>query len=367
MRRHDRRRIGDTAGAGSTFRRGLRSVRRRRGRARDGRRSSRARKDRVDLRGDSVRARRDLARAGRVRRADRRSLERRDRAEQPRRFAPLSPATGSGSSSSAAEAALCAASSETNGGWRSRSATSRSPSSSSAGSRPPSTSLRVALDASMKVDAKTVVQFCLDVSVELAVARGKMHEAARLAGATVAPAGGARLGPAPFDEGWFDASRPIHSRVARRRRGRGDPARAGADARRGGRRRARRDGLAGLSAPAPPVDVSFSAPVRPTPARASRSAHGDAPRRAGSAFAPRPRRHARAPRAPRRSGLRARARWRGPRRPSPEATGCPSRSPRQRRLHGREPRPVRARRARRGGAPRRPGPALARPDAAATA
>ena len=45
-------------------------------------------------------------------------------------------------------------------------------------------SLRVALDASMKVDAKTVVNWVLDVSVGLAVARGKMREAARLAGAT---------------------------------------------------------------------------------------------------------------------------------------------------------------------------------------
>jgi hypothetical protein len=45
-------------------------------------------------------------------------------------------------------------------------------------------SLRVALDTSMRIDAKTVVNACLDVSVELAVARGKMHEAARLAGAT---------------------------------------------------------------------------------------------------------------------------------------------------------------------------------------
>ena len=43
----------------------------------------------------------------------------------------------SGPSSSAAEAAPCAASSETNGEWRSRSTTSHSPSSSSAGSRPP--------------------------------------------------------------------------------------------------------------------------------------------------------------------------------------------------------------------------------------
>jgi tetratricopeptide (TPR) repeat protein len=45
-------------------------------------------------------------------------------------------------------------------------------------------SLRVALDTSMKIDAKTVVNFGLDVSVELAVARGRIHDAARLAGAT---------------------------------------------------------------------------------------------------------------------------------------------------------------------------------------
>ena len=44
-------------------------------------------------------------------------------------------------------------------------------------------SLRVALETSMKVDAKTVVTGCLDVSAALAAARGKMHEAARLAGA----------------------------------------------------------------------------------------------------------------------------------------------------------------------------------------
>ena len=44
-------------------------------------------------------------------------------------------------------------------------------------------SLRVALDTSMKVDAKTVASAGLDVSVGLAVARGRMHEAARLAGA----------------------------------------------------------------------------------------------------------------------------------------------------------------------------------------
>jgi predicted ATPase/class 3 adenylate cyclase len=45
------------------------------------------------------------------------------------------------------------------------------------------TNLRDALDTSMKIAAKTVVAFCLDLSVELALARGKLHDAARLAGA----------------------------------------------------------------------------------------------------------------------------------------------------------------------------------------
>ena len=44
-------------------------------------------------------------------------------------------------------------------------------------------SVRVALDTSMKVDAKTVVTACLDVSAALAAARGKMQEAALVAGA----------------------------------------------------------------------------------------------------------------------------------------------------------------------------------------
>jgi predicted ATPase/class 3 adenylate cyclase len=45
------------------------------------------------------------------------------------------------------------------------------------------TSLRDALDTSMKIGAKTVVGFCLDLSVELALAGGKLREAACLAGA----------------------------------------------------------------------------------------------------------------------------------------------------------------------------------------
>ena len=65
-------------------------------------------------------------------------------------------------------------------------------------------SLRAALDTSMKIDAKTVVNACLDVSVELAVARGKMHEAARLAGATSRLQ--EELGSVrdSFEGGWFE-------------------------------------------------------------------------------------------------------------------------------------------------------------------
>ena len=65
-------------------------------------------------------------------------------------------------------------------------------------------SLRVALDASMKIDAKTVVNWLLDVSVGLAVARGRMHEAARLAGATsrlLEELGSVRDG---FEGAWFE-------------------------------------------------------------------------------------------------------------------------------------------------------------------
>jgi tetratricopeptide (TPR) repeat protein len=45
------------------------------------------------------------------------------------------------------------------------------------------TSLREALETSMRIDAKIVVGACLDVSVELAAARGRLREAARVAGA----------------------------------------------------------------------------------------------------------------------------------------------------------------------------------------
>ena len=104
--------------------------------------------------------------------------------------------------------------------------------------------------------------------------------------------------------------------------------------------------------PADRRDLPF-VPVTPSAARASRSAHGGGPRRAGSASAPRARGRARAPRARRRSGRRARARWRGLRTPSPGTRASPSRSPRWRLPCAPAPPPARARRARRGGAPRR--------------
>ncbi len=56
----------------------------------------------------------------------------------------------------------------------------------------------------MKVDAKTVVTWVLDVSVGLAVARGRMREAACLAGATsrlLEEFGSVRDG---FEGDWFE-------------------------------------------------------------------------------------------------------------------------------------------------------------------
>jgi hypothetical protein len=43
--------------------------------------------------------------------------------------------------------------------------------------------MRLALETSMKVDAKMVVGACLDAAAELAVVRTNIHEAARLVGA----------------------------------------------------------------------------------------------------------------------------------------------------------------------------------------
>ena len=127
--------------------------------------------------------------------------------------AAFSPATGSGPSSSAAEAAPCAASSGTNGGWRSRSATSHSPSVQLGRLSSAASSVRVALDASMKIDAKTVVNW---VPRRLRWACGRAGKDAR--GSTsrrgdYATAGGAGLGPAtrPREAGSSEAVESIRA------------------------------------------------------------------------------------------------------------------------------------------------------------
>jgi tetratricopeptide (TPR) repeat protein len=66
------------------------------------------------------------------------------------------------------------------------------------------TSLHEALETSMRIDAKIVVGCCLDVSVEIVAARGRLHEAARIAGAATRLQ--EELGSArdPFEEGFFE-------------------------------------------------------------------------------------------------------------------------------------------------------------------
>jgi hypothetical protein len=64
--------------------------------------------------------------------------------------------------------------------------------------------LRVAFDASMKIDAKTVVNMCLERAVELAVARRRMHEAARLAGAASRLVEELGSVSDAFETGWFE-------------------------------------------------------------------------------------------------------------------------------------------------------------------
>jgi tetratricopeptide (TPR) repeat protein len=66
------------------------------------------------------------------------------------------------------------------------------------------TSLRNALETSMRIEARTVVAFCLDVAVELAVARGRMHEAARLAGSASRLLEELDSIRQPFDQNEFD-------------------------------------------------------------------------------------------------------------------------------------------------------------------
>ena len=64
--------------------------------------------------------------------------------------------------------------------------------------------MRVALDASMKVDVKTVVSGCIDASAALAAARGKMHEAARLVGTASRLLEELDSVRHPFDESLFE-------------------------------------------------------------------------------------------------------------------------------------------------------------------
>ena len=101
--------------------------------------------------------------------------------------------------------------------------------------------LRVALETNMKIDAKTVVNFCLDVSVELAVAReGSTTRHVSLGRLRDCRRSSARPGDSYEETGSSDRSNPFAS--ARRRHGRGDPAWAGAVARRVGGARAHRTG-----------------------------------------------------------------------------------------------------------------------------
>ena len=82
---------------------------------------------------------------------------------------------------------------------------------SSAGS-----SLRVALETSMKVDARIVVSWCLDLSASIALALGNVREAARLVGAgdRLHEELGAGRGERRRSRS-FRANRRVHPRVAR--------------------------------------------------------------------------------------------------------------------------------------------------------
>ena len=64
--------------------------------------------------------------------------------------------------------------------------------------------MRVALDASIKVDTMTVVSGCFDASAALAAARGKMHEAARLVGSASRLLEELDSVRHPFDESLFE-------------------------------------------------------------------------------------------------------------------------------------------------------------------
>ena len=109
-------------------------------------------------------------------------------------------------------------------------------------------SVRVALDASMKIDAKTVVNW-LPRRLRRACGRaGKDARGSTSRRGDYATAGGAGLGPGLVRGRLVRANGRIHSRVARRRRGRRDLAWAGTVARRGSGPRARRNFRAPLTA-----------------------------------------------------------------------------------------------------------------------
>jgi tetratricopeptide (TPR) repeat protein len=86
-------------------------------------------------------------------------------------------------------------------------------------------SARVAFEASVKIDAKTIVSGSLDASAAVAAALGRMHEAARLVGAAsrlLEEVGSVRH---PFDQGLVD--QVVESIRASLGAGHRDPARAG--------------------------------------------------------------------------------------------------------------------------------------------
>src|SRR5262245_53552053 len=109
---------------------------------------------------------------------------------------------------------------------------------------------------------------------------------------------------------------------------------------------------------AAPAHVGRGAGCKNPAVRARRSGRGCAARRAGSPSVPRSRAIAPALHAPRRSGLRARAPWPGPRASTPATRPCPSLPPQFRPPCAPAPPPARARLPGRAGAPPRRRPAV---------
>ena len=171
-------------------------------------------------------------------------------------------------------------------------------------------SLRVALDTSMKIDAKTVVRFLPRRLRRACGGAGKDARGGASRRRGLATPGGARLGPERVRGRLVRASGRIDSRVARRRRGRRDPARAGAVARRGGGARARRNGRPRLTAR---ISSRLTAPAASPPV-APRAARAPGGRARGSSSAG-------SGRAPARTRLPHRLGGRRPPRPLPGPRG----------------------------------------------